>query len=90
MTERWFRVWQSSGLDAERAVRAAAASSLAIVGVAAEEGRFDEMEVPDAAQLDQLPNAATAFMHRRDSDAEFELVVRSLIDGLYARLSTPA
>ena len=90
MTERWFRVWQASGLGADLAVRAAAASSLAIIGVAAEEGRFDEMEVPDAAQLEQLPNAATAFMHRRDSDAEFELVVRSLIDGLYARLSTPA
>ncbi len=90
MTERWFRVWLRSGLDAESAVRAAAASSLAIVGVAAEEGRFDEMELPDAAQLDELPNASIAFLRRRDSDAEFELVVRSLIDGLYVRLNATA
>ena len=77
MTERWFRVWQSSGLDAERAVRAAAASSLAIIGVTAEEGRFDQMELPARAQLDELPTASIAFLRRRDGDAEFELVVRS-------------
>jgi AcrR family transcriptional regulator len=89
MTERWFRVWQSSGLDPERAVRAAAASSLAIIGVTAEEGRFDQMELPARSQLDELPIASIAFLRRRDGDAEFELVVRSLIDGLYARLSAP-
>jgi AcrR family transcriptional regulator len=90
MTERWFRVWTTSGLEADLAVRAAAASSMAIVGVAAEESRFDEMEPPDAAQLDELPHASIAFLRRRDSDAEFELVVRALIDGLYTRLSAPA
>ena len=52
MTERWFRVWQQQrSRPRESAVRAAAASSLAIVGLAAEEGRFDEMELPDEAQL---------------------------------------
>jgi AcrR family transcriptional regulator len=90
MTDRWFRVWQTSGLTPGRAVQAAAASSLAIVGVEAADGRFDELEVPASSQLAKLPHAVTAFLRKRDRDAEFELIVRSLIDGLYARLSNPS
>jgi AcrR family transcriptional regulator len=87
LTERWFTVWQQSGLDHTNAIRAAAASSMAIVGLASEDARFESMELPAEAQLVTLPNASEAFRREHDSDAEFELVVRSLIDGLHARLS---
>jgi AcrR family transcriptional regulator len=87
LTERWFTVWQKSGLDHASAIRAAAASSMAIVGLASEDARFESMELPAEAQLVALPNASEAFRRKHDSGAEFELVVRSLIDGLHARLS---
>ena len=60
---------------------------MAIVGLASEDARFESMELPAEAQLVTLPNASEAFRRPHDSDAEFELVVRSLIDGLYTRLS---
>ncbi len=41
VTERWFNVWQESGLDHADAIRAAAASSMAIVGLATEDARFE-------------------------------------------------
>ena len=46
------------------------------------------MELPDEAQLSRAAERVGArSVGRRDSDAEFELVVRSLIDGLYTRLN---
>jgi AcrR family transcriptional regulator len=86
VTERWFSVWQESGLEHRTAIRAASVSSMAITGLAAEGARVEDMEIPAESQLATLPNASEAFRRERDSDAEFELVVRALIDGLYARL----
>ncbi|MET0909001.1 MAG: TetR/AcrR family transcriptional regulator C-terminal domain-containing protein [Ilumatobacteraceae bacterium] len=86
VTERWFSVWHESGLDHATAIRAASVSSMAITGLAAEGARFEEMELPAEAQLVPHPNASEAFRREYDGDAEFELLVRSLIDGLYARL----
>jgi hypothetical protein len=37
-----------------------------------------------------VPNARRAFRIERDREADFELVVRSMIDGVHARLSAEA
>ncbi|MDD9969630.1 MAG: TetR family transcriptional regulator [Myxococcales bacterium] len=87
MTERWLSLWQQSGLDLDKAVVAATASSMAITGVATEEPHFRAMKLPDDATLAMLPNARLVFEREYDSQAQYELVVRSLIAGLHARLS---
>lgn len=88
VTERWFTVWMRSGLEPSQATLAATASSMAIAGIAEMEARFDEMTLPDDSQLDTLPNVSLAMHRERDRDAEFELVVRSLIEGMHARLTS--
>jgi AcrR family transcriptional regulator len=87
MTERWLSLWQESGLDLQKAVRAAAASSMAITGLVQEEMIFRTMKHPDDEMLAWLPNVRTMFKSKPDRDAEFDLVVRSLIEGLHARLT---
>ena len=86
MTERWLSLWQQSGLAPKDAVLAATTSSLAIVGLVAEESLFQEMEFPAEAMLAMLPGAQAVFNSRQDPDAVFELAVRSLIDGLHTQL----
>lgn len=88
MTERWLNIWQLSGLRLDRAVTAAATSSLAIAGAVDQELLLDEMSVPDDSMLAALPNARLIVQRERDRDADFELVVRSLVEGLYDRLRT--
>jgi AcrR family transcriptional regulator len=90
MTERWLSAWQQSGLELEKAVLAATTSSMAVVGLVAEEAAFKTMDVPDGAMLASLPKARRVFTASHDYDAEFELLVRALIDGLHARLSGDA
>ncbi len=87
MTERWLGVWQQSGLPLEAAMLAATTSSMAIVGTVEEERLFRRMQPPDEALLTWLPNTRLAFAGAHDHDAEFELIVRALIEGLYARLT---
>ena len=87
MTERWLSLWQQSGLPLEQAVVAATTSSLAIVGMVEEESAFSELTRPTDAELAWSPNARMVFDARPDRDAEFELLVRSLIEGLHARLA---
>jgi AcrR family transcriptional regulator len=87
MTEHWLGLWRQSGLTLERARVAATTSSMAIVGLVEEETIFEEMARPADAALSWLPNARLMFDAPHDRDAEFELVVRSLIDGLHARLA---
>jgi AcrR family transcriptional regulator len=87
MTERWLSVWQQSGLPLEKAVTAAVTSSMAITGMVHEELVYREVDWPDADQhLSLFPNARLVFTAHRDSAEDFELLVRSLIDGLHARL----
>jgi DNA mismatch repair protein MutH len=62
---------------------------MAILGLVEEEQLFMEMDVPDQETLAWTPNASVAFQQRHDWDAEFELVVRSLIEGILARLGAP-
>jgi DNA mismatch repair protein MutH len=62
---------------------------MAILGLVEEEQLFAEMDVPDQETLAWTPNASVAFQRQHDWDAEFELVVRSLIEGILTRLGAP-
>lgn len=86
MTERWLGLWRQSGLPLDKALVAATTSSLAIVGMANEEAIFRGLQAPAEAALSRLPNARMMFDAPHDGDAEFELLVRALIEGLHARL----
>jgi AcrR family transcriptional regulator len=86
ITERWVSLWQQSGLPLDAAVRAARMSSMAIGGIVDQELAHREMQAPDAAALAMLPNARLAFKAKHNREAEFETIVRALIDGLHARL----
>jgi AcrR family transcriptional regulator len=90
MTERWLSVWQQSGLDLDAAMAAAAATSTAIIGFVEQELIQAGTAMPDEAMLASFPNARFAFAAQRDGATEFELVVRSLIDGVYASLHSDA
>lgn len=89
ITERWLSLWQQSGLDLDAAVEAAAASSLAIVGVVAEELSFQRMRTPRDQVLTALPNARLVFSTPYNYDRGFELIVRATLDGLHSRLAKP-
>jgi AcrR family transcriptional regulator len=86
IAERWLGLWQQSGLPLAQALTAATTSSLAVVGMVEEEAILAGMKRPSEAQLSWLPNARMLFGARPDRDANFELLVRALIDGLHARL----
>ena len=87
LTERWLSVWQQSGLELDDAVLAAATSSMAINGLVKEEMVFRTLKHPDEKTLAWLPNVRTMFEAKPDRDAQFDLVVQSLIEGLHARLT---
>jgi AcrR family transcriptional regulator len=87
MTERWLSVWQQSGLAFDAALLAASASSTAIIGFVEAELNLEELELPDERQLAPFPNARLTFHLERDGAREFELVVRSVIEGVHARLT---
>lgn len=86
ITERWFQAWRRSGLSDAEAARAAAVSSQAIVGFVATELEFQEMTLPSPDLVADLPGAAAVFAGGGDADAAFELVTRSVIDGVCRRL----
>jgi len=90
MTEHWFNLWRQSGLDLDDALLAGATTSMAILGLVEEEQLFREMVHPGDGALAWTPNARLAFQRKADPDADFELVVRSLIDGIHARLTGTA
>ncbi len=87
MTERWLSVWQQSGLELDSALLAASASSTAIIGFVEAELGLHELQLPNDTQLASFPNARLVFHLERDGDREFELVVRSVIEGVHARLT---
>lgn len=88
ITERWLSLWQQSSLNFEDALLAATSSSMAITGLVKEEMIFRTMKHPSEDKLTWLPNVRTLFSTEPDRDAQFDLVVRSLIEGLHARLAT--
>jgi len=87
MTEHWFNLWRQSGLDLDDALLAGATTSMAILGLVEEEQLFREMVHPSDGAFAWAPNARLAFQRKTDPDAEFELVVRSLVDGIHTRLT---
>jgi AcrR family transcriptional regulator len=88
-TERWINLWQQSGLSLDDAIRAAATSSMALIGLVEQEVRSANLQRPDPALLTHLPSTRMSFERIPDRDADFELIVRSLLEGLHARLSEP-
>jgi hypothetical protein len=86
MTERWLSLWQQSALDLEDAVLAATTSTMAITGLVKEEMIFRTMQHPDEKTLAWLPNVRMMFKTQPDRDAQFDLVVQSIIEGVHARL----
>jgi AcrR family transcriptional regulator len=90
MAERWVNLWQQSGLDFDQAIVAATMSSLAIGGAVEAEVMFLDNGAPEPSALKWTPSARVMFTATRDPDADFELLVRSLVDGLHARLSRQA
>lgn len=90
ITERWVNVWQQSGLQLEAAVTAAIASSKAVTGMVSEEATYAEIDLPDLDDLALLPSARMLFTSSRDLTKDFELMVRSVIDGAFSRLGGAA
>ncbi len=86
MTERWLSVWQQSGLELDRALYAASVTSSAVIGFVDQELVLQELTLPDDAMLSSFPNARLSFHLERDGAKEFELVVRSVIEGVHSRL----
>lgn len=87
MTERWISLWQQSGLPLKVAVRGARMSSIAITGLIEQEMALREMAPPDPSLLAMLPSARLVFARAPNRDADFETMVRALIDGLHQRLA---
>jgi len=86
VAERWLSVWQQSGLPLKKTVLAARVSSMTIIGLVVEEAILRDLDKPEEALLARLPNARLMYESERDPESAYELAVRSLIDGLYARL----
>ena len=88
MTERWLGIWQQSGLALDAALLAASASSTAIIGFVEAELLYAQTRFPDDGALSSFPSARLAFSLERDGTREFELVVRSVLEGVHARLAS--
>lgn len=87
MAERWLNIWQQSGLAHDQALLAANTSSMAIFGAAEEELMMRERDRPNDLVFSSFPSARAVLTTERDYTAEFELLVRSLIEGLHRRLA---
>jgi AcrR family transcriptional regulator len=87
ISERWVTFWLQSGLASNQALLAARASSQAIVGMVDEEAVYEAEEPPAEDMLASTPVARVLFTKDHSQDKVFELAVRSIIDGLYSRIS---
>lgn len=87
ISERWVSIWQQSGLALEQALVAARASSQAVVGMVDEEAVYEGEEPPSEELLSFVPTTRVMFEKDHSRDELFELTVRSLIEGLYNRMS---
>lgn len=87
LIESWRGCWLRSGLDDSAANRASGASSLAVIGLIDEEVHILQFSDPDPELMDKAPNVRAIFSTAEHARANFELVVRSLVDGLYNNLA---
>jgi AcrR family transcriptional regulator len=85
--EHWVNLWRRSGLDNSSAAWAAAASSVAIIGLVNEQMLFRDFEPPDDRDLAWRPNLRMLYEAALDPDEIFDLVVESVIDGVHARVT---
>jgi len=86
--ERWVQLWQQSGLPEADANRAAIVSAMAVLGVIEQETGSEPFDPPEDEALltDQPQLRAVLAAPPRDLTDDFELLVRGLVDGLYARM----
>lgn len=85
-TEYWMNLWLQSGLNPDDAIKAAAVSSLAILGLVEDES-LREDDLIGGQELDPTkPNAKKLLEFSMDREALFELAARSIIDGVHQRL----
>jgi AcrR family transcriptional regulator len=87
--ERWLDVWQQSGLEPDDAATAAMTTLLAINGIVQQEATLPRFQPPDGADLGLRPDLRLALHTRIDRDAAFELLVRSIVEGVHERLARP-
>jgi AcrR family transcriptional regulator len=86
--ERWLGIWQQSGLPLDEAAEAAMTTLMAINGMVDQEAALPSFELPDEDSLAWFPNLRVAFSggQDRNREAAFELVVRSVVDGVHREL----
>ncbi|MAT34503.1 MAG: hypothetical protein CMK06_05100 [Ponticaulis sp.] len=87
VTERWLEIWMKSGLSEDDCVQASIMSSLAINGLVNEELMLKNGRLPDDEVLEKVPAAKRVFKSKPDLQDMFQQTVRTIIDGLYNRLS---
>jgi AcrR family transcriptional regulator len=88
LADRWLNLWKESGLDFKNVMLAASTSLAAIKGLVAEESLQSRRKPPDTEVSAMLPNARLLLRAGCEPKLTFELGVRSVIDGLYSRLSS--
>ncbi len=88
--ERLLGAWQRSGLPPDAVMRAALASSTALIGVIQEETYLESFSPPAEEAVEDMPDLGETLAIKRDSEGEFDLVVRAVVDGLYRQLSLAA
>jgi AcrR family transcriptional regulator len=86
MTERWAALWQQSGLPFEDALLAADACGKAIIGASELEIAEGPSDLPSEAELALYPTARRMMTASVDADLAFDVLVRAVIEGAYARL----
>jgi AcrR family transcriptional regulator len=87
MGEHWVSLWLQSGLDHEAAVQSALLSSVAILGMVREEMYLHAFEPPEETKLGLLPNLRSMYRAKFEPGTAFDVLVRSVIEGLYASAS---
>ncbi|MGF7233908.1 MAG: TetR/AcrR family transcriptional regulator [Frankia sp.] len=90
IVESWLRIWEQSGLGEAETIVAARISRLAVIGFAEEEIVIHGIDPPNRSMPSWLPNPQGMLSGEKEYGAEFELFVRSLVEGLYTRLSRTA
>lgn len=89
--EHWISLWHRSGLEFDAANRAAMVSAAAMLGYVHQEVSAGDFHPPDDSLLSWLPNLRVLVNKPGDLGSSYELVVRSLVNGIHASLSsTPA
>jgi len=85
--EQWLQIWSESGLPPKAAQRGAATSAMAILGVLEERLSQPRVAPPEEPAMESAPHLRNYVAVSARLEDDFELLLRALVDGLYARLS---